>query len=631
MTNEHSIDPELIESLRTRVTRNELIRDKLPGGGRIHIERQQPFLCVYRYPGDRPDPGTDSLLLGQASYVLLPESPGEPGSIGQLISALAGPLIDAYGAAIVLELWCTSSRPAPSETTTTLPPGFRLVAPAHRAPAETLETLERALLVAHWPGGKPDIGVDYVAQVAPDGMQPLLTNAQLAGGNITELGLELAPTYRDPEGTTVYPEVLRQIRAQLGHALRQAFFTFSHTRATYRPAHYHELGTRAMTPVVHESDQALAAVCDSYELLLHVTPVNTPAAWQKFEASAYQRLPEFHYRPLRADPSELKAALYRIPIDDIEDPALHHLFATKRDETDRQITMLSDRETSRFLPESLQIYGRPDEDLIRLATALLERLPVSMQTSAEEPGLDAERFAASAREELGYYKQQDAEFEAEVEISDTVPGLMVSRGKLLVGYDASVDTARVDATLHHEVGTHLLTYHNGLVQPFQQLHAGLAGYEELQEGLAVFSEYLVDGLNTSRLRWLAARVLAAESVADGADFIETFRLLERQYDFDVHSAFIIAMRVHRAGGFTKDLIYLKGLGRLLQQLAAGVEITELLVGKISFDQIEVIRELRWRQVLEAPRLRPRYLENPSAQQRLLRASSGLTVMDMIGT
>jgi hypothetical protein len=87
--------------------------------------------------------------------------------------------------------------------------------------------------------------------------------------------------------------------------------------------------------------------------------------------------------------------------------------------------------------------------------------------------------------------------------------------------------------------------------------------------------------------------------------------------------------VHRAGGYTKDVIYLRGLTKLLEHLANGGEHEELLVGKISLSQIEVIRELRWRQIIESPRLRPRYLDDPSCAPRLERARHGMSVVDML--
>jgi uncharacterized protein (TIGR02421 family) len=127
---------------------------------------------------------------------------------------------------------------------------------------------------------------------------------------------------------------------------------------------------------------------------------------------------------------------------------------------------------------------------------------------------------------------------------------MCSDGDLLIGRDARLPRSRIDALLHHEVGTHLLTYYNGLVEPFKLLHTGLAGYDSFQEGLAVLSEYLVGGLSKPRLRLLAARVVAVHMMLQGATFVETFRALTREFGFNQRIAYTITMRVYRGGGFT---------------------------------------------------------------------------------
>lgn len=615
-----------MDAFRSALARNEVMRIDLPGGGHIHVDRQQPFLCVYRYPADRRDAGTDRLLAGGASYMLMSESMQRSAAANQLLAELAAQLVGMFGAAIVLEIWAAADKSV-TVAAPAVGPRIRIVSSALSSPMQTLETLERAILTTDWPGGKPELEIEYVEHIGPRGMPPLFEIDALRESKITLLGLELSPQYRDPASGLVYPEVLRNMQADLWHVLRQAFFTFSHTQAVYRPAHYHELGPRAMTSVVAAADRALALVSDSFDLLLHVTPVNTEAAWDEFHAGGYRRAPKFHYRPLHVNPSELKRVLYETPIDDIEDPALHHLFAMKRDELDRQITMLGDRESPRFALESLQVFGRANADLRQMAIDLLERPSDAEERTVET--LDAQEFAAAARQELVFYGEQDNSFVPAVVVSDTVPGIMVSKGKLLIGRHATIDAKRVDATLHHEVGTHMLTYYNGLTQPFQQLHAGLAEYEELQEGLAVFAEYLVGGLGARRLRVLAARVVATESVAEGADFGETFRMLTNDYGFGPRGAYSITMRVHRAGGYVKDVIYLRGLSRLLEHLAKGGDHAELLVGKVSFSQMEVIRELRWRRLIEAPRLRPRYLDQPVCQERLERARQGLNVVDML--
>lgn len=79
---------------------------------------------------------------------------------------------------------------------------------------------------------------------------------------------------------------------------------------------------------------------------------------------------------------------------------------------------------------------------------------------------------------------------------------------------------RVDALVHYEVGTHVLTHYNGKAQPLKQLYTSFSDYDELQEGLAVLSDYLTVGLTRGRLRLLAARVIAGHSLTKGADFCD---------------------------------------------------------------------------------------------------------------
>ena len=50
----------LIEVIRKRLSNNEQIRRNLLEWGRISIDRQLPFLCVYRRPPRAADPGTES-------------------------------------------------------------------------------------------------------------------------------------------------------------------------------------------------------------------------------------------------------------------------------------------------------------------------------------------------------------------------------------------------------------------------------------------------------------------------------------------------------------------------------------------------------------------------------------------
>ena len=212
---------------------------------------------------------------------------------------------------------------------------------------------------------------------------------------------------------------------------------------------------------------------------------------------------------------------------------------------------------------------------------------------------------------------------------DLTSGLMVSRGSLLIGRDTRIPSARVDALLQHEVGTHVVTYYNGRAQPLRHLYSGLAGYDPFQEGLAVLSEYMVGGLSRPRVRVLAARVIAAHQLEGGASFVDTFRWLVRDQGFGQRTAFTIATRIHRGGGLTKDAGYLRGLVQVLEYLGRNGEIEPLLIGKIAMGHVPIVSELRWRQVLREPPLLPRWLNSPAAAERLAHLRGGMTVMNLI--
>ena len=112
---------------------------------------------------------------------------------------------------------------------------------------------------------------------------------------------------------------------------------------------------------------------------------------------------------------------------------------------------------------------------------------------------------------------------------------------------SAIAANRLDALLSHEVSVHLLTHVNGDAQGLKIFRTGLAGYEGVQEGLGVFAECAVGGLTASRLRLLAARVVAVDAMVAGAEFVESFRLLKDE-GLGSRMAFNVAARVHRSGG-----------------------------------------------------------------------------------
>jgi len=413
-------------------------------------------------------------------------------------------------------------------------------------------------------------------------------------------------------------------------ALQQAFFEFTRSCTTHRPRRYQTLGRRAVVKAVFEVDRMLSEVASTFDFLLQVTPVNFRAAWSEFKRRQFERAPVFYYRPLPVDPDLMKRKLYNTPIEKVEDPTLAALFQEKRRELDRQLTMLTERNTPHFFHGSMQLFGRIDRGLLQLAQEILETYPPRSRESGKNGYLTAGAIAEHARAEIESYQKAYPDFSAKVEVRDDIAsGLMVSFDTLLIGRGTQIPAFRREAILSHEIGTHLLTYFNGRAQPFHLLCLGLADYQELQEGLAVLAEYLGGVLSPTRLRILAARLLAAESLIQGANFVETFRLLNRTYKFERSAAFGITMRIYRGGGLTKDGVYLRGLVSVLLYLKDGGEVEPLYIGKISADHIPVIEELRLRKVLLPEQVVPRYLKTERGKERLVRIRAHADIFELV--
>lgn len=637
---EEITDP-FIEQVRKRLSEGKGVRRRLPGGGRLHMDRRLPFLVVYRERDAKQVGRSAQLVVGEAAYLMAPGSRSFQKPLQKLVATIAEVMNETFGAFLLLEIWTArEGEPKSAHSSADEPPTeptFRIVTAALSPDDASIRSLHRTL--ADIPLRPPplDVQVTVASSAGAPALPPLLPPDAPSRGMHT-LGIEVQPVYRQAESGVSYPAVFDTLRRGLSTAIRQTAFHFSETHGASAPAHYHAYGRRTAVRAARQVDRELSTIANSFDFLLQVTPINVTRARATFERHGFDRPPRFDYRPLVVDGDLMKRRLYELPIEKLEDPTLATLFADARDELARRISMLEDRNTPRFMYGSLGVFGSVDGPLLELATLLLRQLdgtgdgissPGDPQDPREEGGVDAEGFAARARHEIARYRERYPKMSAAVEVRDDISGLMVSHGDLLVGRRLQVPLRRVTALLHHEVGTHVLTYVNGTAQPLGLLATGLAGYEELQEGLAVLAEYLVGGLESSRLRLLAARVVAVHAVASGADFLETFRMLRSDHGFAPRSAFTIAMRVHRSGGFTKDAVYLRGLVRLLTYLGDGGTLEPLYVGKVAFEHIASVQELLWREYLSSPQLRPGCLDAPGAPERLARLRSPRSVVDLI--
>ena len=603
------------------------------GSGRLFVDHAGPALVVHRCAGAATgDPALDRraacsaahrLVTSQPAYLLATGGETDADGVRHLVQAAATGLAERVGAALVIEVWTPLDEDGEDDIDPfDRRPGFTVYTPDDARAQAAVDALADALSEIEISGQAADVTCIATPEIVPPGLEPLLE----PGDHTALLGLAVDAVFLNTRETEFYPGVLDELRDALAPALERAAEAFAQ-RAGVRAR---PLGRRHLEPAAEVVDRGLAACARQYGFLLQVTPVNAAEAWEDFRDAGCEQAPELLYRPLTFDPDVLRRDLFALPVDAVEDPVVAEILREKRDEIGTEVQMLLDLDTAQFLPGSLRLFGAPDHDLLRLAEAVLDRLSGDAAPTAGDEVVGATAFAAAARAEMEHYRAAFDGFASSVEVRDDIPGsLMVAQGQLLVGSAVSLSAARVPALLAHEVGTHVLTYYNGCAQPLRQLRHGLAGYEPLQEGLAVLAEWLVGGLTHRRMRTLAARVLAAHALVEGAGFVETVRLLRGRAGLSARAAFGVALRVHRGGGLTKDMVYLRGLRDLLRHLAEGGAYWPLFVGKLDLAHLPAIVSLRARGVLGEPPLLPRYASDPHARARLDRTRGGLSVLDLL--
>jgi len=623
-----SISPKFVQTITARLAENKSVRRSLPTWGRLHIDRQLPFLCVYRKKTDSINSSPERLVTGEASYLIASANRNHTKQLSFLVRNIAETLRESFGAFLIVEVWVDSEKAEvnPSEL---LIPKFKIISSKKTSILSTVETFSKKIKDIKIQKKRSEVEIVFSPKINPKGLPPIISAQEAKDIGCHVIGIEVKNIYQNSGKGNLFPVLRRQVQRGFAQALKNGFFEFTNMHTLYHPQHYQSLGRRSMVKAVWEVDNQLAQINNGFDFLLQVTPINSNAAWSAFQKKHFEVTPEFLYRPLSVDPSLSKRKLFQIAIEKIEDPTLAQLFRDQQMELDRKFTLLIDRGTPRFIYGSLQLYGAIDSTLMNLAKDLLEQLPPRSRGESSGPSVDANIFAERANKELNYFRKTLPDIDRKVTVREDITGLMVSNGNLLIGASLKIPTSRLEALIAHEVGTHVLTFINGKTQRLKQLYIGFPGYDELQEGIAVLSEYLVGGLSKPRMRLLAARVVAAYHLVDGASFVDVFRELNTKYGFERRTAFYITMRTYRGGGLTKDAVYLRGLVQLLDYLKNGGSLESLLVGKISADHVGLIKELQYRKVLKPAALRPRYLDNPQTIVKLEKLKQGLTPIQLI--
>ena len=611
MPDQEHIDPQIIETICSKISNKEVVNHNLPNNGVLHIDKLLPYICVHRFK--EPDFHFFRLLKTQGSYIIVDETI----NIKHLLEAIRIIVSQKFDSFLILEFW-----PDKNMNSTI----FEIYCPKVQDPG-TLNALKEGFesLNASYPNILARIQVNEKRY--PEHLTPLMDDQEAKKTGTLIIGISVPLLFKSNQSGELYSLFFRQFYTLFSETVKRAAYEFIRIQNADDFKNYLMLGKTHIDLATVEADKELARISEGMSFLLRATPVNSNEEWKRFKDNDFKVIPNFKYRLIALDPEMEKRKLYNIPIEEIEDPTIAFVLRGKRLEIEKQLTMLEERGTKnfRFVGESL--YGVIKKDVLKEARKILKVFP--QPDSRKGKGrLNCHDFAAHAQKELDYYNSLFPDLNLTAEIRNDVAGIMVSKTKLLINNEVSLAENRTDALIQHEVGTHILTYCNGKQQPLCQMYEGFEGYDQLQEGIAVIAEYLVGGLTINRLRLLAGRVVAVKSMIEGWDFIDTFKMLKSKYNFSPRISYYITMRVYRGGGLTKDAVYLAGVLDVLKYLKKGGDLNTLYTGKFNVTHIEIINELLQRRVLKQAIL-PRFLERESVQKRLKKLRKGIDIIELV--
>ena len=611
-----------LEEIVACVRDGKPIRRDLPGGGRVHIDRPLPFLCVH-FAADGTEPTAREIAQANASYLVAPQA----AAAMPVIAAIAKVLRQRLGAFLLLDIGELTRDRFLTDDVPFLPP-FEVVLWASADAIAAAEAYSAAVSESEIRFRTPRVERTDAAP-SPKNTGPLAREL-----GCSAIAVRFAPVYRQPGTDAIYPELREQLIAMLFDAGLKAFAAFIDTHRIMKLTTHRALGRKVFVDAVTKVDRSIDEVASTFDFLLAVTPINAEAAFEAFKAGGCRGHPAFLYRPLVLQVEAAKRKLFSISFEHLEDPVLYQLYREKQQELDLQLSLLSSRQNAKFIEFGRALYGPVEETLLREAQSILGALagpgPTGDDQGADGTTADCFQIERRARAMIAAYRRQWEDFDASVELRDDLPsGLMVSGHRLLIARSTRMDLSRVEPLLSHEVGVHLLTYFNGSAQGLRLFRSGLSGYEGMQEGLAVFAEYLSGGMTAERLKLIAGRVVGCAAMLAGAAFAETYKMLADEHGFSESAAFNLVLRLYRGGGLAKDAIYLRGLTALLDHLERGGALEPFWMGKIAASHFDVMQELADRGLLRPPAVHPAFLATREGRDRLKRARSGMRPIDMI--
>ena len=422
------------------------------------------------------------------------------------------------------------------------------------------------------------------------------------------LATEIKKEYCDELSGEEYPNIIRELEYQLKSAILKNTHFFANQHTTWKSSNSAFLLHQNNDPEILKVDRQIYRLVKGFELLAHVNPSNGLSEQKKFFKNNGRYSPKFKYAPILVNPYELKQKLSAIRTQDITDISIRFLYESVINSYFDKTDLLSSINTKKFLYNSLRYFGRPSKKDLQNANYIL-LLPDVPSEPKKVPYLPLDEVIETFRNTISDYG-----IKCKIETNSRVMSQVMvlnSKNTVLFRPDAKFTKSEMLALLEHEIGVHMVTTQNSNLQQLKVFNIGLPVNTLTQEGLAILSEYLSGNITLKRLKKLALRVVVADMMCSGADFVESFQYLTDQQRVAPEDAYNIVARIYRGGGFTKDYLYLSGFVKVLKMWNLGVDLSPLLIGKTSMEFYDTITEMMNREMISTPKFLTHSFQNPS--------------------
>lgn len=360
-----------------------------------------------------------------------------------------------------------------------------------------------------------------------------------------------------------------------------------------------QLKTREEFQDIFEIDANINRLVQNIELLNYINPLNIATEKKKFFSEKYNYEPKFKYPKIRFNGYKLHRLFFSQRLERIDDEDIRQLYEDVIYEYSGLIECIQTiGQGKKFYFNSLKSFGTPTEKDLNNANFLLR-----FESDAHREDLIPKHNVYEAKQYFENFSER-YDFKYRIKISNNLSAaaMVLNNTQTLVlkkSHKFSLNQLQVLA--NHEIGVHMVTTFNGLSHPLKVFSNGFPNNVETQEGLAVYAEFMSNSLTMERLRELAFRVIAVDSLNKGYTFADTFHLLHNQHKLQRDKAFAISLRVHRGGGFTKDHLYLRGLRNLYKHAQKSGDLGDLLTGKVCMSYLPTIKKLQYLGLAQVPK------------------------------